>query len=264
MNYIKVEPWGSSKTITYDDTKELKPALRYQSSMSVMTNRNNDYTEPPRSSSLPYEMPAGDNGTGNNNATKDSSIIENALAEVRSKIQGQDSTDWDGLFNDLLNIKEIDAKARSTAFTAAAHAFAKNGGMKTWRDAFTEEDRVSIADAIVAYHKSSAPVVDGTAGQGQGSSPEPLTGPVNGNASGLGMTREAMEEKIFNEFYNAFLKNGFLLPEQKEKFKEGLYRDMGNASDQQLRDQILAINKACRDGEHVLMLNAKGNLVEGC
>ena len=41
-------------------------------------------------------------------------------------------------------------------------------------------------------------------------------------------------------------------------------RDLKGKSDQDILDTIVDIQRACRDGEKVLMLNADGDLMYGC
>jgi len=41
INYRKVEPWGSSKTIEYDDGKKMTPQMQYRSSMNAVPEKNN-------------------------------------------------------------------------------------------------------------------------------------------------------------------------------------------------------------------------------
>lgn len=43
ITYMKVEPWGTSKTIEYDGNKKLIPQMRYQTSMFAEPERNEDY-----------------------------------------------------------------------------------------------------------------------------------------------------------------------------------------------------------------------------
>lgn len=45
MTYMKVEPWGSSKTIEYDGTQKLTPQMRYQTSMFAEPERVENYDD---------------------------------------------------------------------------------------------------------------------------------------------------------------------------------------------------------------------------
>ena len=45
MTYMKVEPWGSSKTIEYDGNQKLTPQMRYQTSMFAEPERVENYDD---------------------------------------------------------------------------------------------------------------------------------------------------------------------------------------------------------------------------
>lgn len=55
ITYVKVEPWGASKTITYDGGTKLAPQMRYQTSMSAKPQRNEKYV-PKENSSIKTEQ----------------------------------------------------------------------------------------------------------------------------------------------------------------------------------------------------------------
>lgn len=75
MTYMKVEPWGSSKTIEYDGTQKLTPQMRYQTSMFAEPERNENYeddtsidsmTQTVASNSEPYTDASNSNGVDTN------------------------------------------------------------------------------------------------------------------------------------------------------------------------------------------------------
>jgi hypothetical protein len=45
VTYVKVTPWGTTKSILYDG-EVIRPSLRYQTSIEAEAQRNNDYQEP--------------------------------------------------------------------------------------------------------------------------------------------------------------------------------------------------------------------------
>ena len=75
MTYMKVEPWGSSKTIEYDGIQKLKPQMRYQTSMFAESERVENYddnmqidsmTQTVASNSEPYTDVSNSNGIDTN------------------------------------------------------------------------------------------------------------------------------------------------------------------------------------------------------
>jgi hypothetical protein len=46
ITYVKVEPWGNSKSMVYDEIKKLTPQMRYQTSLDAVPQRNKNYQEP--------------------------------------------------------------------------------------------------------------------------------------------------------------------------------------------------------------------------
>ena len=74
MTYMKVEPWGSSKTIEYDGTQKLTPQMRYQTSMFAEPERVENYDDMPvdsmtqtvASNSEPYTEASNSEGVDTN------------------------------------------------------------------------------------------------------------------------------------------------------------------------------------------------------
>lgn len=70
ITYVKVEPWGASKTITYDGGKKLAPQMRYQSSLFAEPQRNEKYIsrdDTPLQTEQQPESPTEPKNSGNGN-----------------------------------------------------------------------------------------------------------------------------------------------------------------------------------------------------
>lgn len=70
ISYVKVEPWGASKTITYDGGKKLAPQMRYQSSLFAKPQRDEKYIsreDNPIQTDQQPESPIDSKNTGNGN-----------------------------------------------------------------------------------------------------------------------------------------------------------------------------------------------------
>jgi hypothetical protein len=237
----------------YDGNQKLAPQMRYQTSMNAEPQRNENYVEPVLST-----PEGGDtSGVGSSSAiqdNRDSSIIENAITTIRNSIASDSDEDryWNNIIADLLDLNPNDP---SLPYTQAATVFSRNNAGALWRG-LEERQRRAIGDAIKAYHKSMAPAPQGSTSS---VNPEPLLDPSNGNAVGLGALREALEKSIFTEFVNAHEAVGDIVD------KENLMRSIQSMEDQDIMDTVEAIRKACRDKTtKVLMLDANGNLMEGC
>lgn len=110
-----------------------------------------------------------------------------------------------------------------------------------------------------ANNEVTEPMTSTGVSNGDGQNAEPLIDQSNGNAGGLGVLRAALEKSIFTEFVNAHEAVGDIVD------KENLMRSIQSMEDQDIMDTVEAIRKACRDKTtKVLMLDAEGNLMEGC
>lgn len=149
MTYMKVEPWGSSKTIEYDGTQKLTPQMRYQTSM---------FAEPERVENYDDNMP-------------------------------------------------VDSMAQTVA-----------------------------------------------------SNSEPYTDASNSNGVDTNMTRQQMEDYIFDEYIKAVeAQMGPQAAEDKEKMKNFL----SQGSDEDITATVNMIKRACRQNG-VMMLDDQGNPMQGC
>ena len=154
MTYMKVEPWGTSKTMEYDGTKKLTPQMRYQTSLYATPERN--------------AMPVDDE-------------------PIESMTQTQVSN-------------------------------------------------------------------------GQNIPSSPLTEQGNGNADAVAMTRQQMEDYIFDEYIRAVeAQLGPQAAEDKEKMRNFLTQ----GSDEDIATTVDMIKKACRQNG-VMMLDDQGNPMQGC
>jgi hypothetical protein len=250
VTYRKVVPWGSSKTIEYDINQKLAPTMRYQTSMNAEPQRNENYVEPLSATS---EVTTGGLGSAVQD-NRDRSIIENAVATIRNSMASNPDEDryWNNIISDLLNLNPDDP---SLPYSQAAVVFTQNHAGALWRN-LSEQQRKSIGNAVREYHRSTVPATQDPIGS---VNPEPLLDPSNGNTGGLGALREALEKSIFTEFVNAHEAVGDIVD------KENLMRSIQSMEDQDIMDTVEAIRKACRDKTtKVLMLDANGNLMEGC
>ena len=246
MNYRKVEPWGSSKSIEYDGNKKLSPQMRYQTSMQAVPTRNTNYVAPAPTTSERRSPDLEDN--------RDPSIIINAISNLRNSVPDQ-TVNWDAIRDDLLNVNPADF---ISTFTRAAGIFLKNGAATFWRN-IKESQRKAIADALNDYNKSNV-----TSGQTSPSpvnpTPESLIERGNGNANGINMSRQQMEDYIFSEYVKAVeAKEGPLAPEDKQNMRA----EMSQGSDEDIAIAVQMIRKACRQNG-IMVLDEEGNPMQGC
>jgi hypothetical protein len=224
--------------------------------MNAKPERNEDYVEPVLST-----PEGGDTsevgGSSSIQDNRDSSIIKNAITTLRNSIASDSDEDryWNNIIADLLDLNPSNP---SLPYTQAATVFSRNNAGAIWRS-LKEEQRRAIGDAVKAYHKSTAAAQPASGSTDNNVSSESLIESGNGNAGGLGALREALEKSIFTEFVNAHEAVGDIVD------KENLMRSIQSMEDQDIMDTVEAIRKACRDKTtKVLMLDANGNLMEGC
>lgn len=77
MTFVKVEPWGCSSAITYDNNKKLSPSMKYQSSIDAMPEVIEDFTQ------LSVTTTEQDTPTG--------TAAENVLPESNEPLRGSSS-----------------------------------------------------------------------------------------------------------------------------------------------------------------------------
>jgi hypothetical protein len=236
ISYMKVVPWGSSKTIEYDGTEKLTPQMRYQTSMDAKPQRNEIPVEDePIESMTPTVV---------SNSSQYSAAVHNALEVI--KPQG---ADWGAVEEAVLN---IDGISRLSVWPRLASV------IPNWRN-ITEQQRRAIADALIEYNK--APETSIPSGTDGSASPESLIERGNGNANGIGTFARAYEQQIFDEFVAA--RNASALGPMSEQEKQEMANQLRGASDEDLDIMVSNIRYACRKNG-VLMLDANGNLLQGC
>lgn len=247
ITYRKVEPWGTSKTIEYDGTKKLTPQMRYQSSLFVEPERSESFVDDEPIESMTQTQVS--NGDGINSGDPSAVIealkafedIDNAIGLVSEPV------DWDNLRSKVLNIK---AATQMDAWSALV----KVVPMKLWKGV-DEKQRKNLAGAVVAYN--TAPMTSETASS---VSPEAFTEQSNSNGVDFNMTRQQMEDYIFNEYIRAIeAKNGPMAPEDKQ----GMRTMLSQNKDEDLALGIQMIRQACRKNG-VMMLDEEGNPMKGC
>lgn len=236
MNYRKVEPWGASKTIEYEGNKKLTPQMRYQISMSAEPQRNKiPVDDEPIESMAP---------TVGSNSSQYNAAVHNALEAV--KPQG---ADWSAVEEAVLN---IDGIFRLSVWPKLASV------VPNWRN-ITEQQRRAIANALTEYNK--VPELRASSSTDGNVSPESLIERGNGNANGIGTFVRAYEQQIFDEFVAA--RNASALGPMSEQEKQEMANQLRGASDEDLDIMVSNIRYACRKNG-VLMLDADGNLLQGC
>lgn len=90
----------------------------------------------------------------------------------------------------------------------------------------------------------------------------PSTEPSNSEGANINMTRQQMEDYVFDEYFRAYLKYDFASPEDKALIAN-MRRELNSKSEEDLSAEIDRIRKACRD-KGVMMLDNQGNPMQGC
>lgn len=137
MTYMKVEPWGSSKTIEYDGGQKLTPQMRYQTSMFAEPERVENYdddtpidsmTQTVASNSEPYTDASNSEGVDTNMTRQqmEDYIFDEFIKAVEAKTGPMQPEDKQGLRTTLSRNSTEDL---SNAVAMIRQACRKNGVM---------------------------------------------------------------------------------------------------------------------------------------
>jgi hypothetical protein len=253
MNYRKVEPWGSSKSIEYDGNKKLAPKMRYQTSMQAVPTRNTNYVAPEPVD--PFDQRHANNtGTQSNQPQLgDSSEIQRVLDDIKAYQGGREHPQLQSAFNKMLKITNTDMAeiANIVREIAWPEGYARRVKMST-------ELENRLIEAI--YNRNNNTQTAGPSNSNFGASPESLIERGNGNANGINMSRQQMEDYIFDEYVKAVeAKEGPLAPEDKQNMRA----EMSQGSDEDIAIAVQMIRKACRQNG-IMVLDEEGNPMQGC
>ena len=168
-----------------------------------------------------------------------------------------ESITWDNIFDALL---DLDPENTAPYHTQMLEVFAYNHAMGVWRS-IPRDQKKQLTDAIEQYYSSPAPSAPVSNTPSSSESSEPLTEQGNGNVGGINMTRQQMEQVIFDEFVRKTEEaNGSSMqPEDKQRLIADLHgRDITDIKDT-VRDIISEYRK-----KGVQMLDVNGKWVPGC
>jgi hypothetical protein len=248
MTYMKVEPWGSSKTIEYDGVQKLTPQMRYQTSMFAEPERNEDYIN---DISIDIMTPT-QASNGSNLRTGDSSTVIDALKAF------EDIDNAIGLVSGTVNWNDIRSKVlgiRATTQMDAWNELTKVIPNKLWKGV-DEKQRKDLANAVVVYNTvpASSESIPSVA-------PESFTEQSNSQGVNTSMTRQQMEDYIFDEFIKAVeTKNGSAMPAED---KQSMRAMLSQNDEADLATAVQMIKQACRKNG-VMRLDDQGNPMQGC
>ena len=91
--------------------------------------------------------------------------------------------------------------------------------------------------------------------------------PLDTNPNGgtqANVSRAKREELIIDSLIKAYKRYGGLVAENVEQFKLRLRESLNTYNDDEILEEIERINKACKDGDEVLMLDSDGQMMYGC
>lgn len=266
MTYVKVAPMGSTKSIQYDNNKELQPSMRYQSYFGEESEDLNHAEYIREVSPVNAEETQEDitptpeaNGSEVNLKNRDFSEVSNALEAISNEIGGPNNYYEDAsnklseldLRNQVLN---EDNPLNDDTYDSVEEIMEGALGRRTWRN-LSKELKDSLVSAVFEYNKNPKYLE---------SQSQIQEDPVEGSDESVTLTkatRAYMEQQIAREFIAASerLMGEKMQEEDIAKMKQGL----SNYSDKDINDTVQDIMKACKENG-VIMLDEDGNMMMGC
>ena len=273
MTYVKVEPMGSTKTIQYDNGRELKPSMRYQSYFGE-AGEDLNHAEvkreiaPAKAESAEEEegntitLTPEANGSEVSLENRDPSAVSNALDAIQQEATANGLTaDWESTLNNLLDadlrnqVLNEDDSLNDETFDAVEGIMMDAIGRRAWRKC-SENLKEDLVSAIFEYNKNPKYLEVQSQVQAEGpleGSNEPVVLPK--------AVRAYMEQQIAREFIAATERiiGDRMAPEDIEGIKQALT----TKSDEDINDTVQDLMKACRENG-VLILDKDGNMMFGC
>lgn len=277
MTYVKIEPMGSTKTIQYDNGKELKPSVRYQSYFGE-AGEDLSHAEYKREVA-PAKAESAEGEEGNTITStpetndsevslenRDSSDVSNAFDAIMHQaeekgfgvvLKAQQEEAFDKLINEDLRsqVENSDDSLNDDVYDFVEEVMEDALGRRAWRniDSSTKE---SLVSAVFDFNKN--PKYLETQSQVQAEDPlkgsnEPVVLPK--------AVRTYMEQQIAREFIAATER--IIGDKMALEDIEGMKHALTTKSDKDINDTVQDLMKACRENG-VIMLDAEGNMMFGC
>lgn len=264
MTYHKVTPLGTSKTLSYDNGKEMKPSMRYQAYYGE-TEEDLSHAELLRTTPVFTAAPVEEEDSGEDagsetpKGNKDASTVTEAFNAIKQYAEdnGLDtSKDWDSILNTLIDtdlteeVKDSDDPLNDDIWDFVED----NMRGRAWRKC-SDEMKEALVSAIFEYNKNpkylseESPV-----------GPEDPTGDIGSFA-----LPETVREVLINDFlkdYFAGMEKRDGRPPRKEDI-EGIKRAVTNSADKVLVDSLAALKRSY-DKDGVATLDEDGNPIEMC
>lgn len=255
ITYVKVEPWGTSKEFFYDNGQKINASMKYQSSIDAIPQRNLDYKEPESPKTFEEITKGNSSQTGNDNGISEDLIANSSeVLEVLDKIKSaQGDTPHAKMQEQLNKMLQIAAVDEMGIYKSIRELAWPNDTSRDHRYVKLSDDLLdALAEAI--YNRNIA-----MASQGSNVNPESSdnSNSGNGNINPIEMSRQEMEDEIFNAFVNQN-------PHMQQEDKAALKNDLKLRPKQDLIDTVKAIRAEHKDGENVKMKDDKGNDTIGC
>ena len=265
MRYIKVNPLGSLKSFKYDNGKIMPPSIRYQSYFGEtnedLNNAEFKYTVERKEDNVEGSTENSTEEKGEDNLNiknKDSSSVMEAFNAIKQQAKDNELeqyADWDKNMEKILNLnfeKDLDNLTFDDVYDAVEDIMRG----RAWRKS-SEELKDNLVSTVLDYYKNPTYLnpISSTKPESSVEGGESITLPAS--------VREYLEDTIIKEMVKAQEKyfGTTMMQEGIQKMKEGMSQDY---SDQDIIDTVEAIKKACKDGEGVIMLDEKGNMMQGC
>ena len=273
MTYVKVEPMGSAKTIQYDNGKELKPSMRYQSYFGEADEdlSHAEYKRETAPAKLESAEEEGENTTtltpeANSSEVslenRDPSSVSNALDAIQQEsIANGFTADWESTLSSLLDadlrnqVLNEDDSLNDETFDAVEEIMMNAVGRRAWRKC-SENLKEDLVSAIFEYNKN--PKYLETQSQVQA---ENLLEGSNEPVVLSKAVRAYMEQQIAREFIAATER--IIGGKMEAEDIEGMKQALTTKSDEDINDTVQDLMRACRENG-VIMLDADGNMMFGC